>query len=199
MPKDYLAEMVVGKDYLAEMTGEVSAPVSDQNQFMAGFQAGVPQAKERIGAGLEAIGRTFEKLGIKSLDINQHPLVRLGQEIQKGTKGEIPEPRISKLEDVSSASDFFDYLSYNVANSIPSMGVSLATGAAGAGAGMLAGGPPGAAIGGLAGAFGGSELVNAGDIYLEAREQGVDMPTAALLAGIPIAALDVITPVRGAG
>jgi hypothetical protein len=184
-----------GEDWSEAIVDGADSP----NQFLTGLQAGLPAAKDRIGAGLEAIGKSFEMLGIKSLDIKQHPLTRLGQQIQKGEKGEIPEPRISKLEDVSSASDFFDFLSYNIANSIPSGGVSLATGAAGAGLGLAAGGPIGAAIGGRIGMAAGAELIAAGDVYLEAREKGVDAPTAALLAGIPIFLLDMITPMRAAG
>lgn len=185
-------QVVQGNDWGAITKAVTTSEPGVFNQALAGLQAGLPQAKQRIGAGLEAIGKSIPTFGL-----GDHPLVRLGQEMQVG-EHDIPEPRIGRLEDVKSTGDFADYIAYQLGNNIPTMGASMVGGALGAAAGSV-GGPPGMAVGGALGAGFMSELINAGDIYAELKEKGTDRPTAALLSGLPIAILDSITPIKAGG
>ncbi len=73
-----------------------------------------------------------------------------------------------------------DFLLQGTTSSLPSMIATLG----------------GGAMAGPAGAGAVSYLLNAGDVYNDLRDKGIDAPGAALAAGIPITALDMIEPLR---
>ena len=148
-----------------------------------GLRSGFENAKASVGGALEMAG---SGLGIE-------PLRQWGRKIREGSNEEALRymPRVTRVEDIRSRDDLGDWLAYAIGNIGPSIGAAIGGGAAG----FAVAGPPGA----IAGAGSISYILNAGEVYADMIEQGVDAPAAAALAGIPMALLDVIVPTKVAG
>lgn len=154
-----------------------------------------------LASGQQMFGSSMQFLGALS---GADPLRKWGESIATASPEDRKKwaPRIESIDKIKSAGDAMDWLSFTLGNLIPSMGASVAGGAAGGASGAAVGGPVGAVVGGVAGAAGVSYLLNGGEVYASLIEQGVPVDRArkaAAAAGVPMALLDVIVPVKVAG
>lgn len=151
-------------------------PVVTEGEFAKGFRSGMAQGNVAgTGEFLEAIGA--QKVG--------RALREMGTKSAKGA-----EPRVGSLKDIKSPDDVLAWgkwsLGQGLASTIPSL--------VGAAAGTAAAGP----IGGVVGAFAPSYIQSVGELRENLRTDGVKggkLNAYALVAGLPAAALDAITPV----
>ncbi len=139
-------------------------------EFARGVKAGETQVFRSFGASLEALGAS---LGLDRVRDWGKTIRESQEEVAKELA-----PRVLGLEEVRGSKDLYNWVTYNLGQAIPSM-VSMAAGA-------FAGGTPGA----LAVSY----PMAAGDVYANLKAKGVDSPATAALAGVPIAALDILTP-----
>jgi hypothetical protein len=170
--------------------GDPSVPVVSRSEFGKGLASG----QQTFGSSLQFLGALT---GVDALR-------EWGEALRKGTPEDQAAltPKQPDLLKVRSPGEALDWLGYSVGNLIPSMGASVAGGIAGGAGGVALGGPPGGVVGGIAGAGGISYLLNAGEVYANLIDEGVDEDKARLAAsaaGLPMALLDVIVPVKVAG
>jgi len=189
-------------------------------KFFKSIPKGLDKVQMMAGAGLDAIG---EATGLEGLEKYGEAVAKKG-EADLAVK-EALEPSL-RLEDVKNVvrgqQSFVDYMQQSLGEVLPSMGLSVGSGFAGAKAGAAAGAKlgltgtlaiplPGARaigvgvgslIGGTIGAFLPSFLLGSGDTQSTIKELDPDArnPWAALGGGVIIGALDVASlaiPVLG--
>lgn len=166
--------------------------------FSAGVEAGL------IGNGTMA-GNFAQALGVK---FSNQTLYDAGKTVQdasaRGTKG--LEPRVGSVADVHSFSDAWDYIKYSTGNAIGSSAPSLVTGVL---ATFVTENP---ILGMAAGAAAPSYIQNTGDMYGTLRDSpGIAEQVKAgkltpekivdysMMAGVPLAALDIMGEVETLG
>lgn len=155
------------------------------NQFLAGLYSGGQQIPKSYGELLEILG-----VRIGSKDIEQAgETIRLN----RGEKQQHYLPEVDSITKVRSLDDLYKWGAYGLGQGLASTSPGVVIGMAAA---LLTPGTPQAkAIVGLAaGVLGSSYPQNAGDLYSELLEAGVDKDRASKLAsawGIPLAALDM--------
>lgn len=157
----------------------------------------------RFGAGID----TLQQLGYRFVEATgeitgAEGLARFGTAgaAEQARELKIAGPKI-RIKDVSSASDLWDWMVQNGSEQAPLMAPSLATGAAGAGAGFLVAGPPGALVGGLIGAFIPSFVLGTGETQQAVKERDPTTKAGALVfgSGALIGALDSLLPGKVGG
>jgi hypothetical protein len=162
--------------------GEPMAPspatptAEKENQLLLGLKQSIPNFKTALGGTLEMVGKM----------VRDPLMASSGEELRRRAtiEGDEYRPTVTDVrEAVKSPEAFKDWFTYNLGTNGPNF---LASGTAG-----LVGGP-------LA-STGVSWILNAGSHYADLREQGVDKPAAAALAGIPMAILDSVVPMKLAG
>lgn len=158
------------------------------------FGKGLASGKQTFGSSLQFLGALT---GIDTLR-------EWGEALRTGTPEDRAAltPRVSSIGDIRSPGQALDWVGYNLGNLIPSMGASVAGGIAGGAGGAALAGPAGGVVGGIAGAGGISYLLNAGEVYANLIDENVPEEKARLAAGaagLPMALLDVIVPVKVAG
>lgn len=161
-------------------------------QAATSFSQSIPSTARNVVGTVEALAKTQENL--------MAPARRLGQMISgrpdsadnltsraigslKGMIPQVASTTPSMKEGLSSAKKFGPWLGGMVGGNVLPLAAVYA----------------GARLGGVPGAGIVSYLLNAGELYNGMREKGIDPPLAALTAGIPITALDMLEPLRMAG
>lgn len=138
-------------------------------------------------------GETVEAAGVLT---GSESLERVGKGVREWAEGkDIGKAPDKELQDIDSVRSFFQWLSQAAGSGIGSTAAPLAAGAGGAAAGSMVAGPSGAFLGGILGATTMSAPLNMGEIYAQLKQEGIpkeDAATAALIATLPVTALDVI-------
>ncbi len=173
------------------VAGTMAEPDEEMGEFAKGFAGNVDFAQSAIGTSGIMLGRLF----------GSEDLEAWGEDLRSRNVEESRQyvPKVARIEDVTSISDFFDYTAFQAGNVLPSIGASIAGVVTGTIAGGAAGGPVGATVGGIGGAFLPSYVLNSGEVYNDLREKGIDKVEAAAIAGIPMALLDIIVPAKVGG
>jgi conjugative element/phage-associated large polyvalent protein len=162
---------------VAVAAASVEPPSHLQSDFLAGFGGALTgQAPKSFGTFLKMVG--LEELGTEL--------------IEQGGRNEIDAAQYGAKaphwRDVNSISDAIDFVQFQVGSGIGSTAPSLAGGAAG----FAVGGPIGAAVGAIATSY----MQNTGDIKQELDQlDPTERKGLALALGVPVALLDVVTPV----
>jgi hypothetical protein len=214
------------QDYVSSRPGPAAAPlpaglqpgkrpVSPAEMAGAGMAGGAgvlaPRAEVKlpdpgefakgVSSGKQSFGGSLSFLGALS---GSDSLRQWGEKMATATPQQKAKwaPKVDKIQDIKTPGQAVDWLSFNLGNLIPSMGASTAGGVAGGAGGAAVGGPVGAVLGGIGGAGVISYVLNGGEVYANLIEEGASpekAKKAAALAGLPMAILDVIVPVKVAG